>query len=102
MHEEILRAGIDMETAYDAVRRLRPGFLDVHSREPRPASASLEPTVFIDGVARGGVRELDAVPAWQVASIRLLSETDGFFAYGYRAKGWVIVVETIKTVVPRW
>src|SRR5262249_13191696 len=105
LSEEIVGAGLDMETAYDAVLRLRPSFFSIPSsrtREARSRDGSSETTVVVDGVPVGGIRELSDIPVSQVASIRLLNHADAFHGLGMRANGWVILVERRKTVVPNW
>ena len=105
LSEEIVRAGLDMQTAYDAVQRLRPSFFFIPSSRLREAASrdgSSETMVVVDGVPVGGIRELTGIPVSQVASIRLLSHADAFHDLGTRARGWVILVETRKTVIPNW
>jgi len=75
--EEI--ATIPARTAYEVVRQLRPEFLR-STRGPEDSSHRL--LVYVDRVLRGGVEELNNVPAALVLEIRFLSAAEATMRYG--------------------
>lgn len=72
-------ATMPARTAYDAVRLLRPQFLR-WTRGPQDSAHRLQ--VYVDGVRRGGVEELDGLPASLVLEIRFLSAPEATSFYG--------------------
>ena len=86
--EEI--AQVDAGTAYDVVQRLRPIFL-----RTRGKAAGAEPqfaVVYVDGVRRGGLDALRAVPAGSIRSIEYLSGPQATIRYGIEHGGGAILV----------
>lgn len=70
---------IPVVTAYEAVQRLRPQFLRWTRGPEDPAHRLL---VYVDGLRRGGVEELNRLPASLVLEIRFLSAPEATARYG--------------------
>ncbi len=94
-------ATVQVETAYDVVRRLRGEFLKSRGTvtrttgSARPTQAHPSITVFVDEVEAGPVeRTLHLIPAKEVQQIRLYRATDAATKYGSRHNGGVIEVTT--------
>ena len=80
-------------TAYDAVSRLRPGFLQ--SRDARTGSVGrrgTQPAVFIGGLYAGEVDVLRSIPASLVAEMRHFRTVEAVSLYGPRYVSGVVVV----------
>jgi len=94
--EEIERAGPNVVTAYDAVRILRPRWLDPR-REMRHIPLSERDTtiarvhVFLNDVDQGEVESLKSLPAELVLTLRWIDATDMVARLG-TSMGPVIVV----------
>lgn len=94
--EEI--ATVNVETAYDAVSRLRGDFLKsrgtvTRTTSSRPTQVQPSITVFVDGIEAGSVeRTLHLIPAVEVQQIRLYRATDAVTKFGSRHLGGVIEV----------
>jgi hypothetical protein len=94
--EEIERAGRNVETAYDAVRILRPRWLDVR-REMRQIRESQQDTsiarvhVFLNDVDQGEVEYLRLIPAERVLTLRWIEARDMGLRLG-KSQGPVIVM----------
>jgi hypothetical protein len=82
--EEIQAAGAEIQTAYDAVERLRPRFLHVRANPTVGLAASrADPVVvYINGIRRGGVAELRRIRAALVERIHYVRPTDAQTRYG--------------------
>jgi hypothetical protein len=79
--EEI--AGIQVQTAYEAVERLRPDFLQTRGTVSALDIAEQSPEVYINGVhVRGGVQALRSIPASSVTLVRRISAVDATQRYG--------------------
>ena len=93
---KLLRADIsaaNVTTLYEAIQRLRPQWL--RSRGQDLAARSREPTVFWDGVPRGGIAFLYEIQAVDVAEASFLSASDAAMRFGTPAgTGGVILVRT--------
>ena len=81
-------------TAWDAVKLLRPQFLQGRGvssvRSPTPA----EPVVYVNGVSYGPPASLERIRALDVLDIRWLSASDATTRYGSGHVGGVIEVRT--------
>src|SRR6266516_2164045 len=75
----------DVNTAYDAVARLRPNWLAPHG--PVSSTASSYPTVFVDGQLAGDLSALRNIPAYHVGAIRYYDVTQAGARFGIRAGG---------------
>lgn len=91
---EILANGLFANgSAYDAVARLRPTFLnprDAHTG--RPASRGHLPAVFVGGAFNGGTEVLRLIPASAVAELRYLRASDAMIRYGPDYAAGIILV----------
>lgn len=81
---EIDAAGPQIQTAYEAVQRLRPRFLRERSNPTAGIGANrVDPiVVYINGVRRGGVAELRRIQIRNVEEIRYVRPTDATTRYG--------------------
>ena len=81
--DEIRRNRID--NAYDAVRRLRPGFLNTRG----PTSAIATPrdgiVVIVNGQIYGGVEALRSLRSAEIAWVRRLSAAEAYIKVGHPA-----------------
>lgn len=82
--DEIQAAGAEIQTAYDAVERLRPRFLRERANPTAGVAANrVDPVVvYVNGVRRGGVAELRRIRAAQVERIHYVRPTDAQTRYG--------------------
>ncbi len=90
---EIVAANADVMTAYDALARLRPNWLNAHgvsSFDPRGSEFAI---VFVDGQKYGGLNSLRNIPAYQVADFRYYDVTEAGATFGLQGgTGGVIEV----------
>jgi len=86
--------GAPEPSLYEALRRLRPRFLQ--SRGPTSISlpSTAGPAVWVDGTLMGGVESLRSVLPREVATVQRLSAWDAATAYGSRFPNGVIAVTT--------
>ncbi len=82
--EEI--ASVSVATAYDAVARLRPGYLRPSGRQSR--------VVYMNTHVVGGVEALRDIPAFRVREIRYLSPREATDRLGSGHEGGAIIVTT--------
>jgi len=91
---EIVAANADDVTAYDAIARLRPNWLNPHgvsSFDPRGNEFAI---VFVEGQQYGGLSSLNNIPAYQVAYFRYYDVTEAGATFGLRGgTGGVIEVK---------
>ena len=81
-------------TAYDAIQRLRANFLTLRGQTSFLATSSPYPSVYVDGLKFGGIDALRAIPAGQIATIRLYRAWDAAARYGTSNTSGVIAVTT--------
>ena len=81
-------------TAYDAIQRLRANFLSWRGETSFLGTSTQYPTVYVDGLKFGGIDALRAIPAAQVATIRLYRAWDAATRYGNSYTSGVIAVTT--------
>jgi len=93
---EIRRSQFD--NAYDAVRGLRPVFLNVRGPTSITAPPSHDILVIINDQVHGGVDELRAVPAAEVLWVRRLTASEVYFRLGRSAPSGGIEVRTLTCV----
>ena len=86
--------GASESSVYEAIRRLRPRFLQ--SRGPTSLSlpSAAGPAVWVDGRLMGGVEWLGWLLPRDVVTIRRLSAWDAATVYGGRFPDGVLVVTT--------
>jgi hypothetical protein len=82
---EMETAHADVNTAYDAVARLRPNWLA--PRGPVSSAAGEYPTVFVDGQPYGDVASLKNIPAYHVGVIEYFDVTQAGARFGIRGGG---------------
>lgn len=93
--EEI--AGLEVPTALEAVRRLRPEFLSRRA-VPRPGEAGEDAyaVVYLDGARLGGWQMLQTIPLAVVTRIRYLRASEAADWVGREHRGGVIAVSTSR------
>jgi hypothetical protein len=89
--EEIMKQPV--ENVYDAVQRLRPGFLRARSTATRTTAY---PVVFVDGIRRGDPETLRTIPTRGVDEIRYIKALDATTRYGLNIEGGVIEVKMLS------
>lgn len=77
-------------TAYDAVERLRPAFL----QSTRGVSAPLERRVYVDGMWVGGLSALRTISPLTVREIRFLSAIEATARFGAGNGAGAVLVTT--------
>ncbi len=82
--EEIEAAGPQIQTAYDAVQRLRPRFLRERSNPTAGVGANrVDPVVvYVNGLRRGGVDELRRIRVESVQEIHYIRPSDATTRFG--------------------
>lgn len=83
---EIAGAHADVETAYDAIVRLRPNWLAPHGVTSAVAggAGTDRATVFVDGQAYGDINSLRLIPAYNVRDIRYYDITEAGARFGIK------------------
>ena len=100
--EQIARSGAS--NAWEALKRNAPQLTYRENRQGQPSvlerrgRSSLvlndAPLLFVDGVQMVDLKNLQTIPASQVASIEILDGNDGTTYYGTGAEGGVILIRT--------
>lgn len=83
--EEIADAHADVNTAYEALARLRPNWLAPRGAMSSNAGAGNYAIVFVDGQQTGDITALRNIPAYYVADIRYYDVTQAGARFGIRA-----------------
>jgi hypothetical protein len=87
-------AKVNVQTAFDAVQKLRPAML----RRPNVASANGqskgELVVYVDNSRYGPVENLRSIPANTIAAVRYYSASESQMKWGSNHPGGVIEVLT--------
>jgi len=94
---DLVSAHADVNSAYDAVVRLRPNWLAVHGVTSTGGSAASTGAaiVFVDGQRYGGTTTLRNIPAFNVVSMRYYDITQAGARFGIQGgAGGVIEVVT--------
>jgi len=101
--EEMAAAHADVNTAYDAVARLRPNWLTAHGVTSAVANgAGTEyALVFVDGMQYGDLNSLRGIPAYHVGSIRYYDVTQAGGRFGIRAGSSGVIEVTMLSPTPR-
>ncbi len=85
---------VPFSTVFEAVRALRPRWLQARSgaslRTPEPQTAM----VYIDGQLRGGLNEMWNLLPTEVSEIRYMSASDATTRFGTNHVGGAIVITT--------
>ena len=82
--EEIANTHADLNTAYDAVARLRSNWLAPHGAASTGGGSNYA-SVFVDGQSQGDVNALKGIPAYYVSEIRYYDVTQAGARFGVRA-----------------
>ena len=82
--EEITNAHADINTAYDAIARLRPNWLAPHgvTSGVDNGAGTEYALVFVDGQRYGDLNSLRAIPAYHVGDIRYYNITEAGARFG--------------------
>jgi hypothetical protein len=96
--EEIARANADVNSAYDAIARLRPNWLAPHGPTSSNLDVSPFAVVFLDGQEYGTVSALKNLPAYYVANMRYYNPTEAGGRFGF--KGGASGVIDVKSKSP--
>jgi hypothetical protein len=83
--QEIIAANADVNTAYDAVARLRPNWLAPRGAMSSNTEATGYATVYLDGQLYGGIETLRNIAAYHVADMRYYDVTQAGARFGVRA-----------------
>ena len=83
--QEIIGANADVNTAYDAIARLRPNWLAPRGAMSSNTEATGYATVYLDGQLYGGIEMLKSIAAYHVADIRYYDITQAGARFGVRA-----------------
>ncbi|MEO8910042.1 MAG: hypothetical protein ABI408_07435 [Gemmatimonadaceae bacterium] len=83
--EEMTSAHADINSAYDAVARLRPNWLAPHGSMSSNSAVSPYAMVFVDDQLVGDVNALRNIQAYQVGDIRYYDVTQAGARFGVRA-----------------
>jgi hypothetical protein len=83
--EEIANTHADLNTAYDALSRLRPNWLAPHGAMSANAQTSPYASVFVDGQLQGDVNSLKNIPAYYIATVSYYDVTQAGARFGVRA-----------------
>ena len=93
--EEIAAAHADLNTAYDAIARLRPNWLSPHGAMSSNIDVSPFANVFVDGQPYGDISTLRNIQAYHVADIHYYDITEAGAKFGLNAgTGGAIEVRT--------
>ena len=96
--EELRASGVLGGTAYEAVRRLRPGFLIDRTAGARRTTQPIQ--VSVNRGQLSPVTALNSIPASTVSEIRYLTLGEATTRFGSRATGPVILVSVSTRLVP--
>ena|SRR6476469_1434573 len=80
------------QNAYEAVEKLRPSFLRAR---PTSAGPNMTAELFVDGIRRGSLEGLRAIPSAEIAEIRYLTVQDATTRYGLNVPAGVLDVKLI-------
>jgi hypothetical protein len=84
--EDIAANHADIETAYDAVVRLRPNWLAPHGVTSAQAggAGTERAAVFVDGQLYGDISSLRNIPAYHVRELRYYNVTEAGARFGIK------------------
>jgi hypothetical protein len=93
---EIVAAKADDATAYDALARLRPNWLNAHGVTTFDARVSEFAVVFVEGQKYGGLESLRSIQAYHVANLRYYNVTEAGATFGLKAGGGGVIEVRLK------
>ncbi len=96
--DEMAETHADLNSAYDAVARLRPNWLAPHGVTSTGASAASTETatVWVDGQNIGSINALRNINAYQVGSMRYYDVTQAGARFGIRGGSSGVIEVTMK------
>ena len=96
--DELAETHADLNSAYDAVARLRPNWLAAHGVTSTGAGAAgtETATVWVDGQDVGSINTLRNIQAFQVASMRYYDVTQAGARFGIRGGSSGVIEVTMK------
>ncbi len=99
--EEIENAHADINTAYDAIARLRPNWLLPHgvTSTQNNGAGTEYAMVYVDGQSYGDINTLRGIPAYHVGSIRYWDVTQAGGRFGIRAGSSGVIEISMKTAL---
>ncbi|HEY3113467.1 MAG TPA: hypothetical protein VGJ62_07280 [Gemmatimonadaceae bacterium] len=97
--EEIAAAHADVNTAYDAVARLRPNWLAPHgvTSGMNNGAGTEYALVFVDGQPYGDLNSLRGIPAYHVGNLRYYDVTQAGARFGIRAGSSGVIEVTMMS-----
>src|SRR5439155_19261305 len=101
--EEIAAAHADVNTAYDAVARLRPNCLAAHGVTSSVANGAGTEylLVVVDGMQYGDLNSLRGIPAYHVGSSRYYDVTQAGGRFGIHDGSSGVIEVTMLSPTPR-
>ncbi len=81
-------------TLFDAVRALRPRWLQGRTGTSLRSPGRQTPRVYVDGQSRGGIGEMRSMLPGEVGTIRFMSPTDATTRFGTNHIAGAIVITT--------
>ena len=99
--EEIENAHADVNTAYDAIARLRPNWLLPHgiTSGQNNGAGTEYALVYVDGQSYGDINTLRGIPAYHVGSVRYWDVTQAGARFGIRAGSSGVIEISMKTAL---
>jgi hypothetical protein len=92
---ELRNSSAETATAYDAIRRLRPNFLNYQAQTSVANPAPGVPVVYLNERFAGDLNLLNQLLVSQIESIRFYKPADAMIKYGTDRTGGVIAI-TLK------
>ena len=90
-----IAASATVATAYDAIDRLRPWFLQQRSaRTVATPGSYARPAVFVDGAFQGEIDILRTIPIYSVLEIQFLRPLDALHRYGPEYQAGIILIRS--------
>lgn len=96
---EEIAARPDLQTALDAVQRLRSSWLRIRGRGS-PTADPAPIVVYVDGIRMGGIEMLRNYPARQIQEMRRMNAADATTRYGTDHSSGAIIVTTARIGPP--
>ena len=95
--DEIAAAHADVNTAYDAVSRLRPNWLAGHGMTSTSSSGTSTAVVFVDGQPYGDITSLRNIPAYHIGDIHYYDVTEAGAKFGIRGGSSGVIEVRMKS-----
>ena len=95
--DEIAAAHADVNTAYDAISRLRPNWLAGHGVTSTSSSGTSTAVVYVDGQPYGDLTSLRNIPAYHIGDIHYYDVTEAGAKFGIRGGSSGVIEVRTKT-----